>query len=422
MTTTKQQFAAYIGIDWADQKHDICLSTSIDGKAEYKKISSTPEALTEWLSQLRQRFPKGNIAVCLEQSRGALIYHLMTYDFLVLFPVNPMTLAKYRQAFSTSGAKDDRPDADFLRELICVHRKHLRPWYPDDETSRSLALLAEARRKAVNDRTKHTNRLQAVLKNFFPQALELTGAHLYDKVSLAFLEKWERLEDIQRAQDKTIRKFYTSLGSRSTRRINERLQLIRSAVPLTKDNAIIKSSTITVRMLVRQLLSLNESISEYDQALAEMFDQHPDKDIFSSFPGVGDVLKPRLLAAFGTDRNRFEKAENIQEYSGIAPVTRRSGKTSIVHRRLACSKFLLQTFHEFASCSRKKSIWAKAFYDMQRDKGKGHHTAIRSLAFKWIRIIHRCWRDRVCYDEIMYLKSLQRNQSPLLKYIANEIT
>ena len=258
------------------------------------------------------------------------------------------------------------------------------------------------------------------MKNFFPQALELTGTHLYDKVSLAFLEKWARLEDIQRAQDKTIRNFYASPGSRSNRRINEGLQLVRSAVPLTKDNAIIKSSTITVRVLVGQLLSLNESVSEYDQALAEIFDQHPDKDIFSSFPGVGDVLKPRLLAAFGTNRHRLEKAENIQEYSAIAPVTKRSGKTSIVHRRLACSKFLLQTFHEFARCSRKKSIWAQAFYDTLRDKAKGHHTAIRSLSFKWIRIIHRCWRDRVCYDEIMYLKSLQRNQSLLLKYIAKE--
>lgn len=419
MRTTRQEFAAYIGIDWADQKHDISLSASIDGKADYTRISSTPEALSEWLSQLRQRFPEGRIAVCLEQSRGSLVYHLMTYDFIVLFPVNPMTLAQYRKAFHTSGAKDDRPDADLLRELICVHRKHLRPWYPDDETSRSLALLAEARRKAVNDRAKYTNRLQALLKTFFPQALELTGTHLYDKVSLAFLERWERLEDIHRAQDKTIRKFYTSLGSRRTRLMNERLQLIRSATPLTKDEAIIKSSIITVRMLVRQLVCLQESIGEYDMALAEMFKQHPDKDIFSSFPGVGDVLKSRLAAAFGTDRDRFEKAENIQEYSGIAPVTKRSGKTTIVHRRLACSKFLLQTFHEFARCSLKKSLWAKAFYEMQRGKGKGHHTAIRSLAFKWIRIIHRCWRDRVCYDEVIYLKSLQRNQSPLLKYIAN---
>jgi len=216
-------------------------------------------------------------------------------------------------------------------------------------------------------------------------------------VSLAFLGKWERLEDIQRAQDKTIRKFYTSLGSRPTQLMKERLQHIRSATPLTKDKEIIKSSIITVRMLVHQLVCLQESIGEYDLALAEMFEQHPDKDIFSSFPGVGDVLKSRLIAAFGTDRDRFNKAENIQEYSGIAPVTKRSGKTSIVHRRLACSKFLLQTFHEFARCSLKKSVWAKAFYEMQRDKGKGHHTAIRSLAYKWIRIIHRCWRDRVCY-------------------------
>ena len=419
MRTTRQEFAAYIGIDWADQKHDISLSASVDGKAEYKIISSTPEALSEWCSQLRQRFPEGEIAVCLEQSRGSLVYHLMTYDFIILYPVNPITLSRYRKAFYTSGAKDDKPDADLLRELICVHRKHLRPWYPDDATSRSLTLLAEARRKAVNDRTKYTNRLQAVLKTFFPQALELTGTRLYDKVSLAFLERWERLEDIQRAQDKTIRKFYTSLGSRPIRLLEERLQLIRSATPLTKDEAIIKSAIITVRMLVHQLVSLQESISEYDMALAEMFEQHPDKDIFSSFPGVGDVLKPRLAAAFGTDRDRFKKAENVQEYCGIAPVTKRSGKTTIVHRRQACSKFLLQTFHEFARCSLKKSVWAKAFYEMQRDKGKGHHTAIRSLAFKWIRIIHRCWRDRVCYDEVIYLKSLQRNQSPLLKYIAN---
>ena len=419
MRTTRQEFAAYIGIDWADQKHDISLSASTDSQAEYTRIASTPEALSEWTSLLRQRFPEGKIAVCLEQSRGSLIYHLMLYDFIVLYPVNPMTLARYRKAFHTSGAKDDIPDADFLRELICVHRNHLRPWYPDDEASRSLALLAEARRKAVNDRAKYTNRLQAVLKTFFPQALELTGTRLYDKVSLAFLERWERLEDLQCAQDKTIRKFYNSLGSRRIRLINERLQLIRSATPLTKDKAIITSSIITVKMLVHQLHCLQESISEYDLALAEVFEQHPDKDIFNSFPGAGDVLKSRLIAAFGTDRNRFKKAANVQEYSGIAPVTKRSGKTSIVHRRLACSKFLLQTFHEFARCSLKKSVWAKAFYEMQRDKGKGHHTAIRSLAYKWIRIIHRCWRDRVCYDEVVYLKSLQRNQSPLLKYIAN---
>ena len=414
----KQTFAAYVGIDWADQKHDISLSSSVDGKPEHRQISSTPEALTDWLSQLRQRFPEGKIAVCLEQSRGPLIFHLIGYNCLVLFPVNPKQLADYRKSFSTSGAKADRPDANFLRELVCLHREHLRPWFPDDKVTRSLALLAEARRKAVDERTKNINRLKAVLKGYFPQAIKLTSSSLYDKMSLAFLEKWIRLEDVQRAQDRTIRNFYTSCGSRSSQLIEERLRLIRSTVPLTTDKAVITSSIITVKMLVRQIKSLNQSINEYEQALTEMFDQHPDKDIFNSFPGAGDALKPRLVAAFGTDRNRFKKADNIQKYSGVAPVTKRSGKSIVVHRRFACPKFLLQTFHEYARHSRKKSIWAKAYYDMQRDKGKGHHAAIRSLAFKWLRIMHLCWLDRVCYEEVKYLKALQRNHSPLLKYIA----
>lgn len=418
MNNDTSNITAYIGIDWADQKHDICLSSAPDGKPEYEQILSTPEALAAWLVQLRQRFPKGKIAICLEQSRGPLIFFLMRYDFLVLYPVNPKSLANYRTVFNVSGAKDDQPDANLLRELVCIHREHLHPWEPDDEISRSLALLAEARRKAVDERTKNTNRLTAALKEYFPQALELAGFNLYDKMSLDFLEKWQHLEDIQRAQDKTIRSFYTAHGSRSRKRIERRLQLVRSAIPLTTDKAVLLSSTITVKMLVQQLKTLSQSIKEYDQALADLFDQHPDKDIFNSLPGAGDVLKPRLASAFGTDRTKFGKADNLQEYSGIALVTIRSGKSTVVHRRRACPTFLLQTFHEYADHSRRKSIWAAAFYDLQRSRGKGHHAAIRSLAFKWIRIIHRCWRDSVAYDEIKYIKSLQKNKSPLLQFIS----
>jgi transposase len=411
------EFAAYVGIDWADQKHDICLSSTPESEPEYEQIDSTPEALNEWLHGLRKRFPGGNIAVCLEQSRGPLIYQFMKYDFLVLYPVNPKALARYREAFNVSGAKDDKPDSNLLRELVCIHRNHFAPWTPDDVLSRSLTMLSESRRKAVDERTKITNRLTAVLKEYYPQALKLTSSNLYDKMSLDFLEKWPTLKDIKGARDNTIRAFYTSHRSRSDKLIKERLQLVRSAVPLTNDKAILMNSVITVRMLVQQLISLNQSINEYDLALEDIFNQHPDKDIFDSFPGAGDVLKPRLAGAFGTNRAKFPTASNIQEYSGIAPVTRRSGKSTIVQRRRACPTFLLQTFHEYASHSRFKSVWAKAYYDLQRSRGKGHHAAIRSLAFKWLRIIHRCWQDRVAYDEAKYLQSLVKNQSHLLQFL-----
>ncbi|MCK5194040.1 MAG: transposase, partial [Desulfobulbaceae bacterium] len=144
---------------------------------------------------------------------------------------------------------------------------------------------------------------------------------------------------------------------------------------------------------------------------------HEDKSIFDSFPGSGEALGPRLLCAWGTDRERYDSADSMQQYSGIAPVTKASGQSKMVIRRLACPKFLLQTFHEFANSSRRLSIWAQAYYEMLRERGKSHHTAIRSLAFKWIRIMYCCWQNRIPYDEIKYIQALKRTNSPLLKFV-----
>jgi len=119
----------------------------------------------------------------------------------------------------------------------------------------------------------------------------------------------------------------------------------------------------------------------------------------------------------GSDRSRFESASEIQQYSGIAPVTDRSGKHVWIHRRFACPKFLRQTFHEFAGQSIKFCAWARAYYDMKRGVGKGHHAAVRALAYKWIRIIFRCWQDRVGYDEKTYIRALQRSGSPVLGFM-----
>ena len=116
-------------------------------------------------------------------------------------------------------------------------------------------------------------------------------------------------------------------------------------------------------------------------------------------------------------RERFQSAEELQSFSGVAPVTKRSGKQCHVQRRWACPRFLLQTFHEFAHCSRKRCTWAKAFYLQQRSGGKGHNAALRTLAFKWIRIVFRCWKTRTPYSEQRYLESLQRRNAPLLAFL-----
>jgi len=411
-------FAAFVGLDWADQKHDVMLYDQRGGLAEHSQLIHTPEAIDEWACGLRQRFGGRPIAVCFEQSRGALAYALLKYDFLMLFPLPPARLAAYRESFSNSGAKDDPSDAALLLDYVLRHRDQIRVWQPDTPATRELQLLAEARRAAVDQRTRFSNQLTAVLKQYFPQALVLVGCDVDTLLACDFLARWPTLAAAQAAAPSTLRKFYYAHHCRQEERIAERLQLAKSAVPLTTDAALIQAGTLQVQYLVGQLRPLARAIQKFEARLQQLMDEHPDAGLFLALPGAGPALAPRLLVAFGTDRERFTAAAELQTLSGVAPVTQRSGKRCTIGRRWACPKFLLQTFHEFARCSCKKSAWAQAFYLLQRSRGKGHHAALRSLAFKWVRILFRCWKTRTPYSEQRYLDNLHKRHAPLLAFLS----
>jgi len=419
MTNSEIEFAAYIGMDWADQQHDICLQAADSQQLESCRIEQKPEVLITWVAQLRQRFQGRPVAIALEQSRGALIYALIHYDFLVLYPVHPNTLASYREAFTPSGAKDDPDDAQLLLELVRLHRDKLRPWKADDSLTRTISLLVEHRRKLINDRTRLTNRLRALLKQYFPQALTWAGklGHL---LAVDFLTRWPDLSKVQQAETSDVRQFYREHGCRMGEKLEERLIEINTAQSLTTDQAVITSSVSMTQAIVAQLRELFTGTAQFDQQIQNLYAQHPDAEIFGSLPGAGKALAPRLLAAFGADRERYADACDVQRYSGTAPVTKRSGKTKFVQRRRACPKFVRQSFHEFAGQSIHWSRWARAYYDQQRLRGNEHHEAIRALAYKWIRIIYRCWQQRVPYNEATYIKALELRGSPLVKLIAPE--
>ena len=173
-----------------------------------------------------------------------------------------------------------------------------------------------------------------------------------------------------------------------------------------------------VDALLPQLRALSASIARFDDEIARLAPQLPDCELFAALPGAGPTLAPRLLAAFGERRERFPDAAALQKFAGIAPVIERSGNKSWVHWRYSCSKFLRQTFVEWAAQTIPRSFWAKAFYDSLRARGARHQAALRALAFKWIRILHRCWVDRVPYNESRYLMALQKRSAPLLKHAA----
>jgi transposase len=379
-------------------------------------LDQTPEGLQKWIDQLRARFGGRPVAVAVEQARGALIYALMHVDFLHLYPVNPQTLAKLRKAFYPSGAKDDPGDAGLLLEVLLNHRNHLRVWIPDDVLTRSIQLLTEGRRKLVGERTALTNQLTAVLKMYYPQALDWFG-DLHTLRACAFLQRWPSLQQLKSATPSSVRKFYKNQGYRGEDKLKQLIESIPLAQPLTGDEAVILASTMMVQALVKQIPVLTESIQEYDRKIAALFNAHDDSTLFGSFPGAGPTLAPRLLAVFGSDRSRFEFAAEVQQLSGVAPVTEKSGKACWVHWRFACSKFLRQSLHEFAGQSILKSGWARAYYDQQRKRGTSHQAALRALAFKWTRVIFRCWKDRTPYDEAKYCQSLKLRGSHLASHL-----
>jgi transposase len=411
------EFAAFIGIDWADAKHDVCLQVTDSATREFSVLAHRSDTIDAWVSTLRTRFPGQLIAICLELNKGPLVSALRKYDFLVLFPINPLMLARYREAFTPSHAKDDPTDAELLLELLLKHRDKLKPLQPESPTMRALEQLVEHRRRLVGDKVRITNRLTSTLKNYFPHVLQW----FHDKdttIFCDFLTQWPTLKAVQLARRSTLERFFRDHHVRYTDIITQRLDAIKSATPLTTDEGIITPNALLVQALVAQLRVTLQAIADFDKAIAHRAQSHPDFPLFDTLPGAGAVLAPRLLVAFGEQRERYASADELQRYAGIAPVTERSGNKSWVHWRLQCPKFLRQTFVEWAAESTRHSFWARAYYQQQRDKGASHQAAVRALAFKWIRILFRCWQSRTRYDEAIYLNALKRRGAPLLHSLA----
>jgi len=406
------QFAALVGIDWADQKHAWCLQAAGTTERENGEVEHTPEAIEAWVGQLCRRFDNRPIAVAVEQVKGALVFMLSKYEALHLFPVPPVMSAKMREALYPSGSKDDPQDADLLLELLLHHRDKLRRLSPDSEATRRVQNLVEERRNLVDEKTAQINRLTHQLKIYFPQMLEWFE-QLDTELVCTLLERWPTLEELQKVPPERLRTFFRKQRCRYSELIERRLVGIRQAIPAIRDRAVIEAKSAAVKVNAQVIRSLVRGIGDLDRKIEEAAAAHPDFFIFESLPGAGAVLAPRLLATFGSQRERYASAEEVQTYSGIAPVMKQSGKKKWVHFRWACPKFVRQSFHEWAGHSIAHSQWARSYYQQQRERGKGHHAAVRGLAFKWIRIVFRCWKDRAAYDESRYLMTLAKRNSPL---------
>src|SRR5712691_3556883 len=330
-----EAFAAFVGIDWADSKHDVCLHAAGSAKRECLLLTPTPEAIDAWITTLRTRFNGQPIAICLALTKGPLVSALRKYDFLTLFPINPLTLARSRDAFTPQPATDDPTDAALQLALLLTHRDTLQPLKPQSPAMRALAQLVEHRRRVVNDRVRITNRLTSTLKNYFPHVLQWFQEK-DTAVFCDFLSRWPTLKAAQLARRSTLETFFRDHHVRSADIIEKRIQAIKTATPLTSDEGVIAPNVLFVQTLVSQLRVTLDAIETFDHAIAQRAQSHPDFPLFQALPGAGPVFASRLLVACGAQRARSASAAALQPYAGIAPVTERSGKPSWVHGCLQC--------------------------------------------------------------------------------------
>jgi transposase len=409
--------AALIGLDWGDKKHALALVARGSCAIETLELEHSAESVHGWFDQLKERFSGQRVAVAVEASKGAIVSALLEHPWLLIYPVHPSTSRRFSTAFTPSGAKDDGPDARTLLEILRFHRGRLRALLPHDTQTRRLSLLVEARRTVVDRRTRLTNQLTSLLKNYYPQALALTGEMRSAPLALDFLERWPELESLQRARPQTLRSFYYAHQVRRPEVVEQRIELARTARALTNDRALCAVSILEMRVLVAEIRLLNKHLAQLDKTIAVDFAAHPEAHLFGSLPGAAAVMAPRLSVLFGVDRERWLSPAELQTYYGIAPVIEKSGSKKWVHWRWNAPVFARQTLVEWAGITVKYSRWAKVFYDQQKKRQKGHSAILRSLAFKWLRILWRCWRDRVPYDETLYLAQLQKRNPPLFALI-----
>ena len=414
--TTQKKFAATVGLDWADQKHDLWIQPSDGSKSVHMTLQQSAEAIHEWVAKMRERFGGKPLAICIETSRGPVISALMTYDFLVIYPINPKALKSYRGAFSISGAKDDRTDAMLLEEYVRLHQDKIRALEPDTILTRKLAAMVVIRRDWVDDRTRFVEQLHTTLKTYYPLAETLLGDQLTKPMAADFLSRWPDLESLQKCPPKTIREFFLKHNSRNHKIIDQRLEAIGKARPLTTDLAILDAGRTRLSGLISILKPLHLQIALLEKKIQALMDEHPDAEIFRSLPGAGPCLAPRLLVAFGTNRDRFASAAEVAQFYGVAPVTRQSGTAKSVHLRHRCPKFGRQSFHENAGCAINKEPSASCFHSNYKKRHDNrHHQSNRALAFKLIRIYYACWKNRELYDSNRYMQALEKSSSSIPK-------
>ena len=398
----------FVGDDWAEDHHDIEVVDDTGRVVARRRLSEGLEGVTRLHALVAELMPDdwvnldpgeaaGMVKVGIETDRGQWVAALVAAGYEV-FPINPMSVARYRERHSTSGAKSDAADAHLLAEIVRLDRAHHRPVAGDTDEGEAIKLTARTHQSLIWDRTRHVLRLRSTLREYFPAALQAFD----DLDAPEALELLGRAPDPDQAARLSIATITAALRRARRRHVEERAQRLRTvlrAQELRQPPVLQNAYAAVVASEVAIITALNLQIENLGVVVEAHFGRHRDAEIYTSLPGLGLILAARILGEFGDDPNRYTDAKARKNYAGTSPITRASGTKKVVLARYARNRRLGDALQQWAFCSMRGSPGATAYYRQLRARNIGHQAALRQLANRLVGILHGCLKTRTRYDE-----------------------
>ena len=389
----------FVGVDWAEAHHDICILDEAGEVLARKRIPDTLPGVRTLHELLGEHAEEPHeVIVGIEKDQGLIVEAMLGANYRV-YAINPMSAARYRERHVTSGSKSDPGDAKVLADLVRTDRHNHREAAGDSANVAAIKILARAHQSAIWARQREVNALRNALKDYYPGALRAFGTDLDDRGAVAILEIAPTPPlGRQLSKSKIIAALKRAGRMRNLERRASEIQGALREEQLAQGPIVEVAYGRTTKAHVAMIRADNAEIAELEEALTSGFKEHPDAGIVLSLPGMGTVLGARVLGEFGDDPNRYCNAKSRRNYAGTSPITRASGKSHVVLARHMRNRRLADALDQWAFCSITRSPGART-YDELRGRGKTHRQAVRQLANRWVGILHACLEQRVTYDE-----------------------
>jgi len=391
----------FLGVDWAEEHHDVCLLDGDGNRLEKARVPDGVEGVRRIHALVATHADPGEVAVGIETDRGLLVGALIGAGYQV-YAVNPLAVNRYRERHGVSRAKSDKADAKLLADLVRTDRHNHRQVRGDSEQALAIRALARAHQAQIAARQRHANQLRNTLREFYPAALEIIGTDLDSKMAVALLSKAPTPTAGRKLSRAQIRSALAAAGlQRNLDYKSAAIQQLLRQEQLEAPTALAHAYGAIVSSVIKLIRAFNDEISDLEAELTASFEAHPDAEIIRSLPGLGVVLGARVLAEFGDDRTRYANAKSRKNYAGTSPITRASGTQKVVLARFVRNRHLADATYLWAFCSLTHSDGARRYYDAHRARGANHHQALRALGNRLVGVLHGCLRYKQNYSEVV---------------------